>query len=115
MAQYAPEELGFLDKLHKDERTVGRRYGRSKWGQRARQRQPFIRGRRTSTEVVISVDGVVASTVVEGSMTKELFLEFLELQVVRECIFFVHNIFAHGPAASKVLSISGTAQCPRDG
>ena len=27
MAQYDPEELGFIDEVSKDERTVGRRYG----------------------------------------------------------------------------------------
>ena len=32
MAQYDPEELGFIDEVSKDERTVGRRYGRSKRG-----------------------------------------------------------------------------------
>ena len=32
MAQYDPEELGFIDEVSKDERTVGRRYGRSRRG-----------------------------------------------------------------------------------
>ena len=32
IAQFFPEELGFIDKVSKDERTVGRRYGRSKRG-----------------------------------------------------------------------------------
>ena len=30
MAQFSPEELGFIDDVSKDERTVGRHYGRSK-------------------------------------------------------------------------------------
>ena len=47
MAQFYPEELGFIDEVSKDERTVGRRYGRSKRGTRARKtthvhcRSPF--------------------------------------------------------------------------
>lgn len=82
MAQYLPEEIGFVDEMSKDERTWGRRYGRSKKGKRAEKSQPFVRGRRTSTEALLTLDGFVAGTVVEGSMTKELFLEWLEFNVV---------------------------------
>jgi hypothetical protein len=35
-----------------------------------------------STEALLTIDGIVASLVVEGSMTRELFLEFLEFIVV---------------------------------
>lgn len=82
MSQYSPEELGFLDETSKDERTVGRRYGRSRKGRRAEKKQPFVRGRRTSTEALLTLDGIVAGTVVEGSMTKAMFLEYLEFIVV---------------------------------
>ena len=82
MARYSPEELAFIDETSKDERTVSRRYGRSRRGSRAVKKAPFVRGRRTSTEAVLSLDGIVASSVLEGSMTKEKFLEFLELVVV---------------------------------
>ena len=44
MAQFSPEELGFIDEVSKDERTVGRHYGRSKRGTRARKSHPFVRG-----------------------------------------------------------------------
>jgi transposase len=83
MAQYDPEELAFLDETSKDERTPKRRGGRSKRGRRAEMRGVFVRGRRLSTEGVLTVDGIVASTVVEGSMTKAMFLDFLEHTVVR--------------------------------
>ena len=33
MAKYDPEELGFLDEVHKDERTLTRGFRRSKKGQ----------------------------------------------------------------------------------
>jgi transposase len=82
MAQYLPEEIGFVDEVSKDERTWGRRYGRSKKGRRAEKNQPFVRGRRTSTEALLTLDSFVAGTVVEGSMTKEMFLEWLEFNVV---------------------------------
>ena len=42
IAQYTPHELGFIDEVSKDARSVGRRYGRSRRGQRARKSQPFI-------------------------------------------------------------------------
>ncbi|KAF9473463.1 hypothetical protein BDN70DRAFT_817158 [Pholiota conissans] len=54
MAQYSPEEIGFLDEMSKD-----------------------------ALSALLTMDGIVAGTVVEGSMTRELFLEFLEFNVVR--------------------------------
>lgn len=82
MAQYSPEEIGFIDETSKDCRSVGRRYGRSRKNKRAQKKQPFVRGRRTSATGLLTLDGITARTVVEGSMTKQLFLEFLEFDVV---------------------------------
>ena len=42
MAQYSPEEIGFIDETSKDEKTICRRYGRSKKGTRATKQQVFI-------------------------------------------------------------------------
>jgi hypothetical protein len=82
MAQYSPEEIGFLDENSKDDRTPERRCGRSKVGTQAEMQQPFVRGRRTSTEALLTLDGIVAGTVMEGSMMKVGFLEYLEFNVV---------------------------------
>ena len=82
MAQYNPEELVFFDETSKDERTAGRCYGRSKKGMRASKKQVFIHGQCTSTTELLTIDGMVAGTVVEGSMTKEMFMVFLEFTVV---------------------------------
>lgn len=82
MAKYSPDEVGFLDEMSKDERVIGRRYGRSLMGTRAAKKKVFVRGRRTSLEALLSLDGIVAGTVVEGSMTKDLFLKYLENIVV---------------------------------
>jgi transposase len=87
MARYDPEELGFLDEVHKDERTLNRGFGRAKKGRRAARRTKFVRGRRTSTEALLSLNGIVACKSVEGSMTKELFLEWLEFNVVSITVF----------------------------
>ena len=85
MADYSPEQLGFLDEVSKDERTTQRRYGRSRRNRRAAMRGVFVRGRRVSGEGLLTVDGMMASTVVEGSMTRDLFLGFLEHEVVCFC------------------------------
>ena len=85
MAQFYPNELGYINEVSKDDCTVGRRYGRSKRGTRARKSQPFVCGRRTSTVRVLSVDGFVAGKAVEGSLTKASFLHWMEFTVV---IFF---------------------------
>ena len=82
MGQYSPEEIGFLDEFSKDERTLHRRHGRSKRGKRVVMRGAFVRGRQVSGEGLLTLDGIVASTVVEGSMTHEKFLHFLEHSVV---------------------------------
>ncbi|OAX40795.1 hypothetical protein K503DRAFT_841438 [Rhizopogon vinicolor AM-OR11-026] len=50
MAQYDPSELGFIDETSKDE-----------W-----------------TPALLTLDGIITATVVEGSMTQELFLDWLE-------------------------------------
>jgi hypothetical protein len=45
MAQYAPIQLGFLDKTSKDERTPSRGFGWSKKGRRAVKKQVFVWGK----------------------------------------------------------------------
>lgn len=85
MAQYAPEQLGFLDEVSKDERTSFRAKGQSQKGTRAVQKGVFVRGQRFSATGLLTLDGMISNTVVEGSMTRELFLEYLEFTVV--CFF----------------------------
>lgn len=84
MAKYDLEELGFLDEMSKDECSIGRHCGRSQKNCHVEKKQVFVHGQRTSTEALLQVnlDGIVARTVVEGSMMKELFLEYLEFNVV---------------------------------
>jgi transposase len=88
IAQYAPHELGFIDEVSKDEQSIGRRYGRSRRGRRARKSQPFVRGRRTSTVGCLSLDGFVSGTSVEGSFTRNSFLHWLEHSLVRNHVFY---------------------------
>ena len=87
MAQYQPEQLGFLDEMSKDERTTFRSHGWSAKGARAVQKGVFVRGRRFSAEGLLTIDGMISNTVVEGSMTKARFLEYLEHSVVCITLF----------------------------
>ncbi len=105
MAQYRPEEIGFIDEVSKDERTTARRYGWSRSGTRSEKSLPFVRGRRTTTEALLSLDGIVARTVVEGSMTKAMFLAWLEDVVV--CTHLLSF------SISKALMLPGLLQLPK--
>jgi len=97
MAKYEPEELCFLDETSKDERTPARMFGQAKKGQRAKRKAKFVHGRRLSTEALLTLDGIVACTVVEGSMTKALFLEYLEHNVMSDVIIFPQIDSSHLP------------------
>ena len=66
MGQYLPEQLGFLDEVSKDECTAFRTHGHSRKGTRAVMKGVFVRGQRFSAEGLLSIDGMVASMVVEG-------------------------------------------------
>jgi transposase len=112
IAQYAPHELGFIDEVSKDERSIGRRYGRSCYGRRARKSQPFVRGRRTSTVGCLTLDGFVSGTSVEGSFTKVSFLDWLEHNLVSVPFFLVFHICLTATAA-QMQSIPRCSQCPR--
>ena len=112
IAQYAPHELGFIDEVSKDEWSIGRRYGRSRRGRRARKSQPFVRGRRTSTVGCLTLDGFVSGTSVEGSFTKVSFLDWLEHSLVSILFFFVFHICLTATAA-QMQSIPRCSQCPR--
>lgn len=87
MAQYDPDELGFIDETSKNDKTPARSYGRSKKGGRAIMKQKFVRGRRYTATALLTTEGIMASRVIEGSMTKELYLDFLEHDVV--CVFLL--------------------------
>ncbi|KIJ93514.1 hypothetical protein K443DRAFT_645432 [Laccaria amethystina LaAM-08-1] len=82
MGQYQPEQIGFLDEFSKDERTLHRRR-------------------------LLSLDGVVASTVVEGSMTREKYLYFLEHSVVSS----VSTPYASYITISRKVECAGDGQC----
>ena len=82
MGQYQPEEIGFLNKFLKDECTLHQHSGQTKKGKCAVMWGAFVCGCWVSAEGLLSLDGIVASTVVEGLMMCEKFLYFLEHSMV---------------------------------
>ncbi|KAJ7462521.1 hypothetical protein FB451DRAFT_1341079 [Mycena latifolia] len=67
MAEYPAHYLGFLDETSKNERTLSRGYGRAKKGKRAQKKEKLV---------------------VEGSMKRADYLEFIEHEVVHVLLFF---------------------------
>ena len=63
----------------------------------------FVRGRRFSAKGLLSLDGMISCTVVEGSMTRARFLEYLEQSVVScslvilaFCVtYFIRCLYVH--------------------
>ncbi|KAJ7608829.1 hypothetical protein DFH06DRAFT_1275025 [Mycena polygramma] len=113
-SQYPPEYIGFLDETSKNDKTPARRRGRAKKGKRAIKKQKFVRGPRATAIGFLTLDGITASMVVEGSMKRVDYLEFLEYHVVRS----IARTEVHCPnptLASEMLAISRPAECACDG
>lgn len=82
VAQYTPDQLLFIDETSKDERTQIRRYGRAKRSRYASMKGAFVRGRRFTVVAALTMDGVVAGHVLEGSLHRNGYLHFLKHSVV---------------------------------
>ncbi|KAH7921102.1 hypothetical protein BV22DRAFT_982634, partial [Leucogyrophana mollusca] len=78
MAHYTANQLMFLDETSKDRRTLSRRRGRSRKSRRASMRGVFVRGRRFTAVAALTIDGVIAGHVTEGSLRRNGYLRFLE-------------------------------------
>jgi hypothetical protein len=76
------ESCLWLDESSVDDRTNQRRNGWAPLGRACVRRETFIRGRRFSVLPALSVDGIVALDIFEGSVTKEWFITFLKDQIV---------------------------------
>jgi hypothetical protein len=90
MAQYEPEQLGFIDKYLKDERTSSQRHRRLRKGTCTVKKGVFVHRHHFSVEGLLTIDGMVSNTIVEGSMTCMHFLEYLELEVVLYCYLSIY-------------------------
>ncbi len=77
-----PNMLMFGDEASKDERTLARIWGWSLRGTRCIQRKCFVRGRQFSILPILTLNGIIAYDVIEGSVTSEWFVQFLRELVV---------------------------------
>lgn len=71
-----------MDEASKDERTLSRRYGYSLKNTFATKKNVFIRRMRYTILPALSLQGIIAVDIMEGSCTKEKFKEFVISNVV---------------------------------
>ena len=79
--------LMFVDESAKDEQMSGWRMGRSSVGTRCVQRRCFVWGQNYSILFVLTLDGLITWDIIEGSVTSEWFVQFLQENVVCHCMF----------------------------
>ena len=91
--EYKPEQLIFMDEASKDERTLSRGYGYSLKNTFATKKNVFVRGVRYTILPALSLQGIIAVDIMEGSCTKERFKEFVISNVVGK-IFMIKMIFS---------------------
>ena len=77
-----PEMLMFDDESSKDERTSNRRRSWSCKGMYCVQRKCFVCERRFSILPILTLDGIIAHDIIEGSVTSERFVDFLQALLV---------------------------------
>jgi len=104
-----------MDEVLKDARTTRRSSGWSKKGKQAEKNQVFVQGRRTSTEALLTLDRIVIAMVVEGSMTKAGFIEYLELVVVSFSYIHIAYMSCNPITDAVMFCISWTTFCPCHG
>src|SRR4051794_27407191 len=79
---YKPEQLIFMDEASKDERTLFREYGYSLKNTFAIKKNVFVRRVRYTILPALSLQGIIAVDIMEGSCTKEKFKEFVISNVI---------------------------------
>lgn len=90
IGQYEPRQLVFLDESAVDDQTSARRDGWSPLGRACVCRSTFLRGTKYSILPALSLEGIVALDIFEGSVNRERFLAFLRTQVV--CLFILSSL-----------------------
>ena len=91
---YTPEQLIFIDESSKDERTLSRLYGYSSINTRATKNIIFVRGKRYTILPALSLEGIIAADIMEGSCNKDRFQTFIMTQLVIIFIYlFIYLLF----------------------
>jgi len=82
------EHFVWLDESSVDDHTNQWMQGWTGIGRACVRRDTFLRGQRYSVLPALTVDGIIALDIFEGSVTKERFLNFFEEQIVN--VFYCH-------------------------
>lgn len=91
ISQYPATSLLVPDEVLKDNRTYAHLWGHSKCGSRVEIHQPFVRKQWFSMLATMALnEGVIASQVVEGSFTRDLFLQYLHDDLVSSSLCSEH-------------------------
>lgn len=115
MAHYTSDELCFIDKTSKDDCTPFWRQGRAKKSRRGSMRGVFVQGWQVTAVAALTVDGIIAGHIVEGSLCRKGYLDehsvVSTLNSAGSPYFNCHLCYA----ASALWGISRQEQCPRHG
>ncbi|KIK78110.1 hypothetical protein PAXRUDRAFT_164867 [Paxillus rubicundulus Ve08.2h10] len=74
--------LVFIDKSAKNEQTSFHKYGQACKGAHCIQHQCFMRGMHYSILPTLTLDGIIAYDIIEGSVTGKHFIQFLKDHVM---------------------------------
>ena len=85
LTKYTASQLLFLDESAANERTGDRKYGWAPVGTTPHEYTPVKRSERWSILPVYSAEGFLAWDIIQGSWTKEKFIEFVCIKVLPLC------------------------------
>ncbi|RIA79863.1 hypothetical protein C1645_839750, partial [Glomus cerebriforme] len=71
------EQLVFIDKSAKDERTSCRKYGYALSDMKAEKSCIYVRGKHYTIEVALGINGIIAHKIQEGAMSSNDFYDFI--------------------------------------
>jgi len=86
LAKYKHYELCFVDESAANERTKDRKHGWAPIGVRPTVSRPQKRSERWSVLPAYTSSGYIAHRMIQGSFTKQLFLQFLREEVLPRCV-----------------------------
>jgi hypothetical protein len=86
-----PWQTIYLDKSTKDKCTVIQQYGFGPKGKCLVVNVPFVCGKQYSILPALMLNGIITHKVVEGSVTLEIFADFLQEYVVHATVYFTYH------------------------
>ncbi|KAJ2927230.1 hypothetical protein H1R20_g9862, partial [Candolleomyces eurysporus] len=77
-----PHQLMFVDEAARNQRTSNQTRGWALRGNKCIQRRYFVWGQRYSILPILTVEGIITQDIIHGSVTSQLFVQFLKDQVI---------------------------------